>query len=44
MTLSQIAQRGGGCLTPENFQNQVGHGSEQRGLVEDVPSTHWRGD
>jgi len=36
--LEQVAQRGGGCCIP----GQVGRGSEQPGLVEDVPA-HCRG-
>jgi len=41
-TLAQVAQRGGGCPNPGNIQGQVGRGSEQPGLVEDVPA-HCRG-
>jgi len=37
-TLSQVAQRGDGCPIPGNIQGQVGQGSEQPGLVEDVPA------
>lgn len=35
--LAQVAQRGGGCPLPGNIQGQVRQGSEQPGLVEDVP-------
>jgi len=41
-TLAQIAQRGGGGPIPGNIQGQVGRGSEQPDLVEDVPA-HCRG-
>ena len=41
-TLAQVAQRDGGCPVPGNIQGQVGWGSEQSGLVEDVPA-HGRG-
>jgi len=41
-TLAQVAQRGGRCPIPGNIQGQVGQGSEQPGLVEDVPA-HCRG-
>ena len=41
-TLAQIAQRGNGGPIPGNIQGQVGWGSEQPGLVEDVPA-HCRG-
>jgi len=27
--LAQVAQRGGGCLNPEDTQGQAGRGSEQ---------------
>ena len=37
-TLEQIAQRGSGGPIPGNTQGQVGQGSEQPGLVEDVPA------
>jgi len=37
-----IAQRGSGGPIPGNLQGQVGWGSEQPGLVEDVPA-HCRG-
>ena len=41
-TLEQVVQRGGRCPIPGNIQGQVGGGSEQPGLVEDVPA-HCRG-
>ena len=41
-TLAQVAQRGGRCPVPGNIQGQVGQGSEQPDLVEDVPA-HCRG-
>jgi len=41
-TLEQVAQRGGRCFIPRNFQSQVEQGSEQPDLVEDVPA-HCRG-
>jgi len=41
-TLEQIVQRGGGCPIPRNIQGQVGQGSEQPGLIEDIPA-HCRG-
>ncbi|KAK4825521.1 hypothetical protein QYF61_000034 [Mycteria americana] len=37
-TLAQVAQRGGRCPIPGNIQGQVGRGSEQPDLVEDVPA------
>jgi len=37
-TLEQIAQRGSGGPVPGNILGQVGWGSEQPGLVEDVPA------
>jgi len=40
--LAQVAQRGGGCPIPGNIQSQVGRGSEQPGVVEEVPA-HCRG-
>ena len=40
--LEQIAQRGSGGPIPGNTQGQVGWGSEQSGLVKDVPA-HCRG-
>ncbi|GAB0206191.1 mitochondrial enolase superfamily member 1 [Grus japonensis] len=41
-TLEQVAQRGCGCPIPGHIQGQVGRGSEQPDLVEDVPA-HCRG-
>ena len=41
-TLEQVAQRGGRCPIPGKIQGQVGWGSEQPDLVEDVPA-HCRG-
>jgi len=41
-TLAQVAQRGSGGPIPGNTQGQIGWGSEQPGLVEDVPA-HCRG-
>ena len=41
-TLEQVSQRGGTYPVPGNLQGQVGQGSEQPGLFEDVPS-HCRG-
>jgi len=38
----QIAQRCGRCPITGNIQGQVGWGSEQRALAEDVPA-HRRG-
>jgi len=40
--VEQVAQRGGRCPIPRNSQGQVGLGSEQPDLVEDVPA-HCRG-
>ena len=40
-TLAQVAQRGGQCPIPGHIQGQVGRGSEQPGLVEDVPARCW---
>ncbi|KAK4815290.1 hypothetical protein QYF61_026195 [Mycteria americana] len=40
--LAQVVQRGGRCPIPGNIQGQVGQGSEQPDLVEDVPA-HCRG-
>ena len=40
--LAQVAQRGGRCPIPGTIQGQVGRGSEQPDLVEDVPA-HGRG-
>jgi len=37
-TLAQVAQRSRGGPIPGNIQGQVGRGSEQPGLVEDVPA------
>lgn len=37
-TLAQVAQRGGRCLIPGNIRGQVGQGSEQPDLVENVPA------
>ena len=37
-TVDQVAKRGGGCLIPGSIQGQVGWGSEQPDLVEDVPA------
>ena len=37
-TLEQVAQRGGRGPIPGNIQGQVGWGSEQPDLVEDVPA------
>jgi len=39
----QIAQRGSGGPIPGNIQGQVGQGSEQPGLVEDIPAHCWGG-
>jgi len=39
-TLEQVAQRGGRCPIPGNIHGQVGWGSEQPGLVKDVPVPH----
>jgi len=41
-TLAQVAQRDGRCPIPGNIQGQIGRGSEQPGLVVDVPG-HCRG-
>jgi len=41
-TLEWVSQRCSGGLTPGNIQGQVGRGSKQPGLVEDVPA-HCRG-
>ena len=38
----QVAQSGGRCPIPGNIPGQVGRGSEQPDLVEDVPA-HGRG-
>ena len=40
--LAQVAQRGGRCPTPGNLQGQIGRGSEQPDLVEEVPA-HYSG-
>jgi len=40
--LKQIAQKGSRCPVPGNIQGQVGWGSEQPDLVEDVHA-HCRG-
>jgi len=37
-TLAQVTQRGGRCPVPGNTEGQVGRGSEQPDLVEDVPA------
>ena len=37
-TLAQVAQRGSGGPIPGNIQGQVGWGSEQHDLVEEVPA------
>jgi len=37
-TLEQVAWRGGRCPIPGNIPGQVGQGSEQPDLVEDVPA------
>ena len=39
----QVAQRGGRCPIPGNIQHQVGRGSEQPDVVEDVPADGRRG-
>jgi len=36
--LAQVAQRGSRCSIPGNIPGQVGRGSEQPGLIEDVPA------
>jgi len=41
-TLERVAQRCSGGPSPGNIQGQVGQGSEQPDLVEDVPA-HCRG-
>ena len=41
-TPAQVAQKGGRCPIPGNIPGQVGRGSEQPDLVEDVPA-HGRG-
>ena len=40
--MEEAAQRSSGGSIPGNMQGQVGRGSEQPGLVEDVPA-HCRG-
>jgi len=37
-TVEQVAQSGSGGPMPGSIQSQVGWGSEQPGLVEDVPA------
>jgi len=37
-TVEQIAKRGSGGPIPGNIQGQVGWGSQEHGLVEDVPA------
>jgi len=37
-TLERVAQRGGRCPIPGNIQGQAEWGSDQPGLVEDVPA------
>ena len=37
-TLEWFAQRRSGGPIPRNFQRQVGWGSEQPGMIEDVPT------
>ena len=41
-TLAQVAQRGGRCPIPGSIPGQVGRGSEQPDVGEDVPA-HGRG-
>jgi len=41
-TLEQVAQTGSGGPIPRNIQGQVGRGSEQPGLVDNIPA-HCRG-
>ena len=41
--LEQVSQRGGRCPIPGSSQGQVGWGTEQPDLVEDVLA-HCRGD
>ena len=36
--MEEVAQRGGRCPIPGNIPGQVGRGSEQPDLVEDVPA------
>ena len=40
--MDQVTQRGGRCPIPEDLQYQVGWGSEEPDLVEDVPAHCWR--
>jgi len=42
VTLERVAQRGSGGSIPRNIQGQVGWGSEQPDLAEDIPA-HYRG-
>jgi len=37
-TLEWVVQRGGRCPIPRNSPDKVGWGSEQSGLVEDIPA------
>jgi len=39
--MARVDQRGGRCPIPANIPGQVGQGSEQPGLVEDVPAHCW---
>jgi len=41
VAIGQILKRDGRCPIPGNIQSQVGWGSKQPDLVEDVP-VHWR--
>jgi len=34
----QVAQRSGRCVVPGSIQGQVGWGSEQPDIVEDIPT------
>ena len=36
-TLAQVTQRGSGGPMHGNIQGQIGRGSEQPGLIEDIP-------
>jgi len=38
-TLEQVAERNCGCFMPGTIQGQAGQGSEQPGLIEDVPTS-----
>jgi len=40
-TLKQVSQRSSGGLIPGNLQGQVGRGSEQPGVVDDIPACCW---